>query len=166
MPKPQWVTKNSIGTNSTASSVQLYARIRRLLLDYVGPDEADRLADYLDGERVYVWAPPEPAPFPYLTLRLMRTGTPGFNGYREDAELEVQCIGRPESQLPLVESAMDLVDQCLTGLTDAAAGLVVGRQRTRQTVPRFTEPADDAVVAVQATYTLFLWPQVLTTRAT
>lgn len=165
MTKPQWVTRNSLSRTSTASTVELYARLRTLLLEYVGPT-GDRLGDYLPGERLYVWAPPEPTAFPYATLRLARSTSTGFNGYREDAELEIQMIGRPESQLPLVESGMDLVDQCLTSLTDTAAGLVVGRSRTRQTVPRFTEPADDAVVAVQATYTLFLWPQVLTTRAT
>lgn len=163
--KPQWVTRNSLGTVSTASTVQIYARLRRLLLDYVGPDEADRLSDYLPDERLYVWAPPEPTAFPYATLRLMRSSTAGFNSYREDAELEVQITGRPESQLPLVESAMDLVDQCLLSLTDTAAGLMVSRSRTRQTVPRFTDPADDAVVTVMATYTLFLWPEVLTSRA-
>lgn len=163
--KPQTAVPGSTNRASTRSTVEVYARLRWQLLQYIGP-QGDRLVDYLGDERLYIWAAPNAAPYPHAVLRLARTTTPGFNGYREEAELEVQCIGRPESQLPLVESAMDIVDQCLTGLTDTASGLIVGRSRTRTTVPRFNEPADSSVVTVQATYTLFLWPEVLTTRAT
>ena len=60
---------------------------------------------------------------------------------------------------------MDIVDQCLTALTANASGLMVGRGRTRQTVPQLTDPADSSVVAVVANYELYLWPIVLTSRA-
>ena len=107
---------------------------------------------------------PDGVLFPYITLLLSRTSLAAYNGYRETAQLEVQAIGRPESQLPLVESAMDLVDQCLTAYTNPSSGLIVGRSRTRNTVPMFSDPADSTVVAVLATYELYLWPTVLTSR--
>lgn len=164
--KPRYVVPGSLnvaqGTNST---VQLYASIRQALLDYESP-QGERLARFTgDPPRVYVRAAPDRVVFPYLTLRLTRTSLASFNGYRETALLEVQAIGKPDAQLPLVESAMDLVDQCLTAYTAPANGLVVGRSRTRNTVPPFTDPADSTVVGVIATYDLFLWPTVLTSRA-
>lgn len=163
--KPRYTVPNSTATPSSGSTVQIYATIRRGLLEYESP-QGERLSDFIGRDpRVYVRAQPEPAVFPYLTLLLNRTSLAAFNGYRETALLEVQAIGKPESQLPLVESAMDLVDQCLTAWTDARAGLTVGRSRTRQTVPMFSTPAESQTVAVIATYELFLWPSVLTSRA-
>ena len=161
--KPRWVVPNTLARD-TSSTVGLYARLRTALLDYLTPG-GERLADYLGSERIYVRAQPEPPAFPYITLLLDRTTTPGFNAYRETAVLEVQAVGRPESQLPLVESCMDIVDQCLLSLTDPASGLIVGRSRRRYTVPAFTDPADSSVVAVVGQYDLILWPLVLTERA-
>jgi len=60
---------------------------------------------------------------------------------------------------------MDVVDQCLTSYTNPTQGLIVGRSRTRSTIPLFTDPAESTVVGVVATYDLFLWPTVLTSRA-
>lgn len=163
--KPNAVVKHgSLSTVSTASSAEIYARLRTLMLDYVGPDD-DRLRDYLGGDRVYVRAVPEPVVFPYVTMRANRTSDSAYNGYRETMSLEVQCIGRPESQLPLVESAMDLIDQCLTSISDTVSGVMVCRGRTRQTIPQMSGPADAAVVGVIGTYEFFLWPVVLTSRA-
>ena len=87
------------------------------MLDYETP-QGETLARFVgEPPRVYVRAAPTNVVFPYLTLRLTRTSLAAYNGYRETALLEVQAIGKPESQLPLVESAMDLVDQCLTAYT-------------------------------------------------
>jgi hypothetical protein len=163
MTLPTYVVPGSLQTPSTASTVQIYATIRKALLDYTSPS-GDLLVNLI-GQRAYVRAAPADPLFPYLTLRLDRTSLSAYNGYRETAILEVQCIGKPESQLPLVESAMDIVDQCLTAYTDARSGIMVGRSRTRQTVPMMTDPADSSVVAVIANYELFLWPRVLTDRA-
>lgn len=163
MSKPKSVTHGGVEKPSTASTVQIYATIREAMLDYVSSDN-ERLAQFVN-ERVYVRSQPNPAVFPYMTLLLNRTSLPAYNGYRETALLEVQAIGKPESQLPLIETAMDIVDQCLTGYSDARSGLMVGRSRNRQTVPMFTDPAESSVVSVVATYELFLWPRVLTVRA-
>lgn len=163
MSKPTSVTHGGVEKPSTASTVQIYATIREAMLDYVSSDN-QRLAQFVN-ERVYIRSQPDPAVFPYLTLLLNRTSLAAYNGYRETAYLDVQAIGKPQSQLPLIETAMDIVDQCLTGYSDARSGLMVGRSRTRQTVPMFTDPADSSVVAVIATYELFLWPRVLTVRA-
>jgi hypothetical protein len=164
--KPRYVVPGTVQTPGTLSTVQLYAMIRTAMLDYVSPQD-ERLVDFVGAPaRVYVRASPEPPVFPYLTLLLSRTSQASYNGYREEATLEVQAIGKPESQLPLVESAMDLVDQCLTSYTQAGDGLVVGRSRTRSTVPLFTSPAESATVGVVASYTLYLWPAVLTSRRT
>jgi hypothetical protein len=161
--KPRFVIGDSVVTPSSASTVQIYSTIRRALLDYVSTD-GQRLPDFLE-DRIYVRAQPTPVVYPYMTLMLNRTSLTAFNGYRETALLEVQCIGKPESQLPLVETAVDIADQCLTAYTQASSGLTVGRSRTRQTIPMFTDTADSSTVGVLATYELFLWPRVLTARA-
>lgn len=164
MSKPKYVVPNSVSKPSTASTVQIYTTIRQAMLDYVSP-QGERLKDIIGTpERVYVRAAPTNVVFPYITLLLNRTSLTAYNGYRETALLEVQAIGKPESQLPLVESAMDVVDQCLTGYGYSSDGVMVGRSRTRNTVPLFTDPAESAIVSVVATYELFLWPAVLTSR--
>lgn len=163
MSKPRFVIGDSVVTPSSASTVQIYSTIRRALLEYVSTD-GQRLPDFLE-DRIYVRAQPTPVVYPYMTLMLNRTSLTAFNGYRETALLEVQCIGKPESQLPLVETAVDIADQCLTAYTQASSGLTVGRSRTRQTIPMFTDTADSSTVGVLATYELFLWPRVLTARA-
>ena len=163
MTLPKYVVPSSLTLPSTASTTQIYGTIRKALIDYVSPS-TDTLAGFV-GTRIWVRAAPADPVFPYLTLRLDRTSLPAYNGYRKTAILEVQGVGKPDSQLPLVESAMDIVDQCLTALTANASGLMVGRGRTRQTVPQLTDPADSSVVAVVANYELYLWPIVLTSRA-
>ena len=164
--KPRYVVPGSLNlAKATSSTVHLYATIRQALLDYTSP-QGEMLREIVgQPERVYVRAAPDGVVFPYITLLLSRTSLAAFNGYRETASLEVQCLGKPESQLPLVETAMDLVDQCLTAYTKPANGLVVGRSRVRQTVPLFSDPAESAVVGVVSTFDLFLWPTVLTSRA-
>ncbi len=163
MSKPRFVIGNSVTTPSTASTVQIYSTIRKALLDYVSTD-GQRLADFL-GDRIYVRAQPTPVVYPYITLMLNRTSLSAYNGYRETALLEVQGIGKPDSQLPLVETMLDIADQCLTSYTESNSGLVVGRSRNRQTIPMFTDMADASTVGVIATYELYLWPRVLTARA-
>jgi hypothetical protein len=149
---------------STGSTVQIYSTLRKSMLDYVSP-QGERLKTIVgEPERVYVRAAPTNVTFPYLTLLLNRTSLTAYNGYRETALLEVQAIGKPESQLPLVESAMDLIDQCLTGYVYNVDGIMVGRSRVRNTVPLFTDPAESAIVSVVSTYELYLWPAVLTSR--
>lgn len=162
---PRYVVPGSQQTPASGSTVGIYATIRALLLNYTGPG-GQRLTDLVgDPARVYVRAQPEPPVFPYLTLLLSRTSDAAYNGYRETWQLEVQALGRPDAQLPVVESAMDLVDQCLTTWTDARAGLTVARARTRQTMPVFTSPAESQTVGVVSTFTCYAWPQVLTDRA-
>lgn len=164
--KPRYVVPGSLNLRQpTNSTVQIYATLRQALLEYVSP-QGEMLREIVgQPERIYVRSAPDGVVFPYLTLLLSRTSLAAFNGYRETASLEVQAMGKPESQLPLVETAMDLVDQCLTAYTNPTGGLMVGRSRTRQTVPLFSDPAESAVVGVIATYELFLWPAVLTSRA-
>ncbi len=163
---PRYALPGTTATPSTGSTVQIYATIRAALLDYVTVS-GDTLHTLLGRDAtIYVRSQPEPPTFPYLTLLLNRTSEAAYNGYRETALLEVQAIGKPESQLPLVESLMDIVDQCLTSYTDPRSGLMVGRSRTRQTVPMFSTPAESATVGVIASYALYMWPQVLTSRAT
>jgi hypothetical protein len=164
---PNTVRPGAMPVPSTASTPQIYATLRKALLDHVTPAGA-RLSDYIGNPpRVYVRAQPSPPVFPYLTLILSRTSSDGFNGYRETAVLEVQAIGKPESQLANVEAAMDIVDDCLLRLTYATTdGLMVCRGRQRDTLPQFTDPAESAVVGVVCNYDLFLWPKVLTAHAT
>ena len=161
--KPRWVVPGTVERNKTSSTVDIYARLRWRLLQHVTP-QGERLVDYLGAERIYVRAAPQPPSYPYITLRLERISTPWASGYRETASLEVQAIGQPESQLPLIESAMDIVDGCLLSYTDTVDGLMFARTRTRSTIPLFTDPADSTVVGVVSTFDLTLWPTVLTAR--
>jgi hypothetical protein len=164
-PKPRYVVPGSLNkAQATNSTVQIYATIRQALLDYVTPQDEMLREIVGDPPRIYVRSAPDGVVFPYITLLLSRTSQAAYNGYRETAQLEVQAIGRPESQLPMVETAVDLVDQCLTAYTNPASGLIVGRSRTRSTLPMFSDPAESAVVAVLARYELYLWPSVLTSR--
>lgn len=164
MTKPKYVLPNSVNIPSTGSTVQIYATLRRAILDYASP-QGERLKDFVGSpERVYVRAAPTNVVFPYLTMLLTRTSLTAYNGYRETAILEVQALGKPESQLPLIESAMDIVDQCMTAYTYNSDGLMVGRSRTRNTVPLMTDPAESPLVGVISSYELYLWPSVLTSR--
>lgn len=164
MTKPKYVLPNTLSKPSTASTVQIYATMRQAMLDYVSP-QGERLRNFIGiPERVFVRAAPTNVVFPYITLLLTRTSLTAYNGYRETALLEVQALGKPESQLPLVESVMDLIDQCMTAYLYNNDGLMVGRSRTRNTVPMFTDPAESAIVSVVASYELYLWPSVLTSR--
>lgn len=164
MTKPKYVLPNTLSIPSTASTVQIYATMRRAMLDYVSP-QGECLRDIIGTpERVYVRAAPTNVVFPYLTMLLTRTSLTAYNGYRETALLEVQALGKPESQLPLIESAMDLVDQCMTGYLYNTDGIMVGRSRTRNTVPLLTDPAESPLVGVISSYELYLWPSVLTSR--
>lgn len=164
MTKPKYVVSNSVNTPSTGSTVQIYSTLRKAILNYVSP-QGERLSDFVGSpERVYVRAAPTNVVFPYLTMLLTRTSLTAYNGYRETAVLEVQALGKPESQLPMVESAMDLVDQCMTAYVYNSDGVMVGRSRTRNTVPLLTEPAESPLVGVISSYELYLWPSVLTSR--
>jgi hypothetical protein len=164
MTKPKYVLPNTVIKPSTASTVQIYATMCRAMLDYVSP-QGERLRDIVGSpERVYVRAAPTNVVFPYLTMLLTRTSLTAYNGYRESAILEVQALGKPESQLPLIESAMDLVDQCMTAYLYNSDGVMVGRSRTRNTVPLLTDPAEAPLVGVISSYELYLWPSVLTSR--
>jgi len=160
-------TPGTMAVPSTASTAQIYATLRRALLEHVTPG-GSRLSDYMGARpAIYVSRQPTPPSFPYLTLLLDRTTTDGHSGYRENAVLEMQGIGRPESQLPTIEAAMDIVDDCLVHYTYARPdGLLVCRGRRRQTLPRFTDPAESAVAGVVCQYDLWLWPRVLTMHAT
>ena len=166
MTKPNNVSKTTRVNPlpSTASTVQIYSTLRKAMLNYQSP-QGERLKDFIGSpERVYVRAAPTNVVFPYLTLLLNRTSLTAYNGYRETALFDVSAIGKPESQLPLIESAMDIVDQCLTGYLYNTDGVMVGRSRTRNTVPLLTDPAESPIVSVVASYELYLWPQVLTSR--
>jgi len=164
--KPRYVVPGSLNKQqATNSTVQIYATIRQAMLDYVSPQREMLRETVGDPPRIYVRSAPDGVIFPYITLLMSRTSLAAYNGYRETAILEVQALGRPESQLPMVETAMDLIDQCLTSYTNPSSGLIVGRSRTRQTVPMFSDPAESTVVGVVARYDLFLWPTVLTSRA-
>lgn len=163
--KPRYVVPSTVRPAATSSTVAIYATLRQAMIDYVTPQK-ERLKDFVgEPPRVFVRAQPEPVVYPYVTLLLSSTSLAAFNGYRQTMLLEVQAIGRPDAQLPTVESAMDVIDQCMTAYTFAGDGLIVGRSRTRATIPQFTTPAEQLTVGVIATYELYVWPQVLSSRA-
>lgn len=149
---------------STASSIDLYATLRKILVDFVDVDSATLATILGSADQVWTRAPKQPPVFPYLTLLLDRDTTAGFNGYRETARLEVQVIGKPESQLLLTERALDLVDRCMLSLLYTSDGLMTCRSRQRQTLPPFTAPAEVGTVGARGTYDLLLWTRSLTRR--
>lgn len=156
----------SLTLPSTAGSVDLYATLRAALIAYTMPGGA-RLRDVLGNpERIYVRSAPDTPIFPYVTLLIDRASTPGLNSYRETMRVEVQIIGKPQSQLSVVEWALDIVDRCFLSITQSSAGLFSCRSRERSTLPLFTDPAEANTVAVRGVYEFLLWPQALTNRVT
>ena len=115
--------------------------------------------------RLYYGAPPEDVVFPYLLLRLDRESAQGYTTYRDTFTIEVQVIGRPEGQRSAVEWVADLVDRALLSLAERWNGMMVVTGRARSSLPAFTVPADEHVVGVRAVYTGYLWPRMLTNRA-
>jgi len=150
-------------TPSTASTEAIYATLRADMLAYQRIPDGITIQMLMGGEaRVYVRAAPPTVKFPYIAMRLQRQSSGAYNGYREACMLEIQCIGRPESQLVLVSQIMDVVDGLFLGYRQPNAGLMFSRERARQTIPQFSQPADKDVVGEIAQYQLILWPQVLT----
>lgn len=151
----------SSGLPDTSTSNRIEATLRKIMLET--EVNGDSLLSLFPGrEVVYTNRAPRQVVFPYITMLLTRTSLKEYNGYREVWDLEVQFFGRPEGQYPLVNQMADLVDAALTCLTLSSAGLVVGRSRTRQTLPMFATPADIEVVGILSRYSMFAWPQVLT----
>lgn len=157
------MTSTSIAPD-TSSTEAIYATLRQAILNYERPPNAVSIASLTgtDQNRVHIWAPPPKTLFPYVCLRLSRSSGGAYNGYRETATLEIQCIGRPESQLTLVQAMMDVIDGCFLGYKEPGSGLMFSRERTRDTIPRFTEPADANVVGEISRFSFVLWPKVLT----
>lgn len=155
----------NITTPNTASTAGIYETIRQALLAYVNPQGVTLATLFGASPRIYVRQSPQPVQFPYLTMLLNRTSAQAYNGYREEAVLEIQCSGKTEAQAQLVEDVMDVVDQCLTAYTEPRNGsLIWCRSRNRYSVPQFGTPADASVVSVVGLYNLVLWPRVLTDR--
>lgn len=154
---------DTIVTPNTNSTQAVYATLRDAINSYVYPPNGLSVASALgnDDDRVFVRAAPSPAPFPYITLRLTRVSSGAYNGYREECVLEVQVIGRPASQLPLVMQIADLIDGCFLGYAQPNSGLMFSRQRQRNTLPQFQTPADNTVVGEQMLFDVVIWPLVL-----
>lgn len=151
------------GPNTTSTEL-VYATVRQVLIAYVHPDTRVTLEQLLSAsseDRVWVRAMPSPAKFPYVALRLSRANSGASNSYRERAQLEIQVVGRPESQGPLVMSIADLVDAAFLGYKEPTSGLMFSRERTRDTVPQFGEPADKNVVVERLVFDLVIWPLLL-----
>lgn len=177
-PTTPWVPPDD--TDTTAATTSLYTAIRDVLLGYVDPAVADnqyQLAALLapangSQSRIYIRNVPNVnnVKFPYVTLLLDRLSMPGSNTYAERAQLEVQVVGRPAAQGPLIEWIADRIDRCLLSLlltsaagqslTDYGIVRIVGRQRA--TLPPFTTPAETDVYGVRLAYDLWMYPRVLT----
>jgi hypothetical protein len=156
----------TLGLPDTGTTNQIYATIREVLLAYVRADDGAQISDVV-GDRIKIRALSAPPEFPYITLLLDRTTTPGSNSYRETWRLEVQIIGKPAAQLSAVEWVADLVDLALLRITLATpAGLIYCSTRQRATLPQFTDPAEMGVVGVRLTFDLLAWPRALSRRLT
>lgn len=164
---------------TTDSTTALYTAIRAAALAFEDPMVADpqyQLAALLAGvnggqDRIFARNVPNVnnVVFPYVTLLLDRITTPGSNGYREGARMEMQVVGRPASQGPLVEFIADRLDRCFLSLRLSSApgdatdyGLVTCRNRQRSTLPPFTTPAESDTYGVRMVFDLILWPRELT----
>lgn len=156
---------DAIPTPSTVSTTAIYATFRAAIAEYVRPTDnvtLDQLLETNALDRIHVRAAPGRPQFPYITLRLSTTTLGAYNGYRQEGILEVQVVGKPESQLPLVEAIADLINGCFLGYKQPNSGLIFSRQSTRTTIPQFTDPADMNVVCEQLQFDVTLWPKLLT----
>jgi hypothetical protein len=150
-PGTPWIP--AADTTSTDATTAIYSAIRATLLAFSDPaisNPAYQLGVLLAA------VPPEPqarifirnvpnvnaVKYPYVTLLLDRTTILGSNGYGERALLEVQTVGNPAAQGPLVEFIADRIDRCLLSLRLSSDdfGIVTCRQRQRATAPPFTTP--------------------------
>lgn len=148
---------------STASSDDIYATLRNALLNYESSNGQQSVKQLCDGrEPVYVNRAPDSPAFPYITLRLDRVSLPAYNGYREEFMFEVQVLGKPSSQMRLVEQLADVVDAVFFGYLESGSGLMFSRSRSRTSLPMFNAPADKEVVGVVMRFTIKAWPRVLT----
>ncbi|MCW5591058.1 MAG: hypothetical protein KIS74_03065 [Burkholderiales bacterium] len=159
---------DTLGLPDTGSTNQIYGTLVKVLADYVRPGDNARLSQVLGSpERIKVGALGKLPEYPYLTLLLDRTTSPGSNSYRESWRLEVQIIGKPLGQRTAVEWAMDLVDAALLGVVLSQPGsLLYCSLRQRATLPQFTDPAEIGTVGVRATFDFLAWPRALSRRLT
>lgn len=70
--------------------------------------------------------------------------------------------GRPRSQAVTIEDAADVCDQAMLRYVDSSSGLTFSRERQRDTLPPFIDPADREVVQIRLLYSVKTWPLLLT----
>lgn len=149
-------------TNSTAN---IYALLRKALLEFVGPNGVT-LKDII-GERMYVARAPDQPVFPYATIRLTDQQRLGeYQGLRKTAMLEIIFVGRPWLMLSELEHSADLIEQAFLSFRQTRDGLVFSRSSARETITPMTAPADAEVCMVRLVANVILWPQYLTRYTT
>lgn len=147
---------------STASTDAIATTLRTHLLTFEPAPDAGTLGDVL-GERLYRDAAPDSPTYPYGVMRLINRVVDGaYNGDRESMDLEVQLFHRPRRATATLETAADRCDIAMQRYADASDGLLFSRERTRDTLPPFPEPADREVVQIRLVYPLVAWPTYLT----
>lgn len=152
-------------TPRTNSTQNLYALIRKALLEFVGPNGIT-LKSIL-GERMYVSRAPDQPVFPYATIRLSDQRQLGeYQGLRKTAMLEIMLVGRPWLMLPELERSADLIEETFLSFRHTRDGLVFSRSSMRETIPPMTAPADAEVCMVRMAVNVIIWPQYLTRYTT
>jgi hypothetical protein len=145
---------------TTDSTKAIWALIRTRLLTYV-PPTGSTLTTTLGG-RLYLTAAPDDAVFPYAVATLTRLQTPGYSGFRETWQVELQCYGSPRSTQWTIEGVADVADQAMLTWEDRTDGVAFGGYRSRWTLPPFPDPADRELVRVRCLYEVGVWPDLFT----
>lgn len=149
-----------------ASSIDILQTMQQRLLNTADAN-SHTLAQTL-GTRLYIVDVPSDATFPYGVMRLQNRRSGGWQlTMREEAELEVLFYARPFSALSAIEIAADLADGAMYLYQDRSGGGIVSCNRHRRdSIERFTDPADRELAIVRSVYSLILWPEYLTAHPT
>ena len=152
---------------STDSTDALFTMLRTKLLSFAplaGATLMTRLGGTtLNNARLWKDNIPDNAAYPLGVMRIINRASSGqYNGERETFNLEIMLYGRPRSQAVAIEDAADVCDQAMLRYSDSTSGLMFSRERQRDTLPAFADPADREVVQVRLVYSAVVWPRMLT----
>lgn len=145
----------------------IYASIRDAILGFVPEGATPGVAteDVLTGG-LYIVQPPDNAVAPYGTIRLQNRNTSGeHQGERDSMDLEVLLWGLASEEQYDLEDLGDRVDEALLRFRLNSSGVIFGRGRQRDSLPRGTNPTDHNVVGLRLLFPLAVWPQYLTRYA-
>lgn len=144
--------------DDTDSLIKLFQLIRARILSV-----ATALGT-ADTGRLYYGSAPQGATYPYAVARLINQQF-SMGQTRLRADLEIMLFDRPDSRQLAAENLADLIQGSLIGYR-ASGVMVMANPMQRDTLPRWTDPADATVVQIRLVAEIIAYPAYLTQYAT